>query len=146
MGKGRRSHAIHAPGTSYGYDQSLIGRLCWLAELRRGLLATFDLFYPDTRGLAMLRRRSTHQKANETLTLTPNLLRELVDIFSILQLAFIRVRDSVWTTIIAFDTSVTAEVVKYARTNNTAAEGLLRIAIKREVSSNKAPWRNQDVE
>lgn len=80
------------------------------------------------------------------LTLTSNLLRYLAYIIAILKLAHIRVRDSVWATIIAINTSVTAAVVNYARTNNTAGEGLFRITSKRDVRFITVPQRDQDVE
>lgn len=81
--------------------------------------------YRDKRGIYIYFEGSQYPKPETVLHLTTSLLHELADIFFIVQLANIRVKDDSLTTIIAFSASITTTVVKYKQKRALGADRLL---------------------
>lgn len=135
-------------GSNNGYDQcrAIIVRVRWYAAIRRGILATFDNVYRDTRGNDRQVKRAQHPKPDITIRLTVTLLSELANIVSIPRFAPFHVNEGIRTTTMASDDSVTTVVVTFSYTNATEAGKIWKIAIKQKLGGDMAPRHDAEVE
>lgn len=130
-------------GQSYCYERwrSTTGRLSWYVAMSRGLFAVFAYVYHDTHAVERQLQRSPRPTTKVSLRMTLRRISELTYIISTARFTLFCAKDSIWSTIVALDASVTAGVFKYAEANVAAVNCLWKIAVQRQVSGDTVPKR-----